>query len=164
MGKILWEPSEERKMRTNMANFITTVNKKYGKNIADYSELYQWSTKNPAEYWEAMWDFGRIKSSRGYDRVVTNIDDMLGCQWFEGAKLNFAENLLRYRDERIAIVFRGEVSNTVRITYAELYDNVARLAYSLRQAGVKDGDRVAGLMPNMPETIVAMLATTSIGA
>lgn len=164
MKKPLWEPSEKRKESTNMTRFMRFVNGKYGLNFTSYNQLYEWSIKNPADFWATMWEFGDIKTSRTYEKVATNLNDMLNCNWFEGAKLNFAENLLRYRDNHIAIIFKGESSEVVCITYAELYETVARLAISLREAGVKIGDRVAGLMPNMPETVIAMLATTSIGA
>ncbi|GAW92035.1 acetoacetate--CoA ligase [Calderihabitans maritimus] len=160
----LWEPSEERKRNANMTRFIQFINKKYGQNFNSYDQLYEWSINNIPDFWAAMWEFGQIKASRPYDRVATNLDDMLECKWFEGARLNFAENLLRYRDEHTAIIFKGEKSDTVRITYRELYDTVARLAASLREAGVETGDRVAGFMPNIPETVMAMLAATSIGA
>jgi len=164
MKKPLWEPSEKRKKSTNMTRFMQFVNQKYGQNFASYNQLYEWSIKNRTDFWAAMWEFGGVKASRTYDRVVTNPDDMLGCKWFEGARLNFAENLLRCRDDRTAIIFKGETAEPVRITYAELYDTVARLASSLRRAGVKTGDRVVGFMPNMPETVTAMLAAISIGA
>ena len=111
-----------------------------------------------------MWEFGGVKASVPYETPVADLDDMLGVRWFPGARLNFAENLLRFRDDRTALVFRSEVSEPRRLTYAQLYDQVARLARSLRQTGVGVGDRVAGFMPNMTETVVAMLATTSLGA
>ncbi len=164
MKKPLWEPSEGRKRNTNMARFLHFVNKRYRKSFTSYGQLYHWSINKIPEFWAAMWEFGGIKASRTYDRVASNLRDMLDCKWFEGARLNFAENLLRYRDNRTAIVFQGENQGPVRVTYAELYNTVARLAASLRQAGVEKGDRVAGFMPNMPETVIAMLASTSIGA
>jgi len=160
----LWTPSEERKKHTNMTQFIAYVNEKYGKGFTSYEELYQWSIHNIPDFWAAMWDFGQIKASREYDKIIDDLKKMPGAQWFIGAKLNFAENLLRYRDDKVAILFKGEAQDSVEITYLELYDRVARLAKSLREAGVVAGDRVAGFMPNMMETVVAMLAATSIGA
>lgn len=148
-----------------MTRFMEFVNKKHGRNFTTYNELYQWSIENAPAFWEAMWEFGGIIASRPYDRVVENFEDMLGSRWFVGAELNFAENLLRYRDEHTALIFKGEaMEEPVRLTCAGLYDQVARLAKSLREMGVTVGDRVAGFMPNMIETVVAMLATTSIGA
>jgi len=160
----LWTPSEERKKQTNMTRFITYVNEKYGEEFTSYEELYQWSIHNIPDFWAAMWDFGQIKASREYDKIVDDLNKMPGAQWFIGAKLNFAENLLRYRDDKVAIIFKGEAQDSVEITYLELYDRVARLAKSLREVGVVAGDRVAGFMPNMMETVIAMLAATSIGA
>ncbi|MGB9803389.1 acetoacetate--CoA ligase [Desulfofundulus sp.] len=165
MRKLLWEPSEERKKQANMTRFMEFVNKKHGHNFTTYHELYQWSVENAPAFWEAMWEFGGIIAARPYDQVVVNFEDMLGSRWFVGAELNFAENLLRYRDDHTALIFKGEaMEEPVRLTYAGLYDQVARLARSLREMGVTVGDRVAGFMPNMIETVVAMLATTSIGA
>jgi acetoacetyl-CoA synthetase len=164
MRKLLWEPSDQQKKQANITRFIKFVNEKYGLELQTYAELYEWSITSIPDFWVAMWEFGDIRASRKYDSVVKNLDDMLGAKWFTGAKLNFAQNLMRYRDDRTAIVFKSEMQNPVRVTYAELYDLVARLARSLRDMGIKKGDRVAGFMPNMIETVIAMLATTSIGA
>ncbi len=164
MGKLLWEPSEERKKQANITKYINFVNKRYGKNFRTYPELYQWSIEKIPDFWASIWDFVGIKASRKYDVVVDNVYKMPGAQWFIGAKLNFAENLLRYRDDHTAFIFRGETQITKKISYAELYDLVARLAKSLRQMGVQPGDRVAAYMPNMIETAAAMLASTSVGA
>ncbi len=164
MKEKLWEPSEERKSEANITRFISMVNQKYGQALGSYADLYDWSIKEASAFWAAMWEFGGIKASRAYDQVVEDFDQMLAARWFSGAELNFAENLLRYRDNRTALVFKGETLEPVRLTYAELYDRVARLAKSLRGIGVVKGDRVAGFMPNMAETVIAMLAATSIGA
>jgi acetoacetyl-CoA synthetase len=164
MSDLLWKPSEERKKQTNMFAFMQQVNERYGKGFATYDDLYQWSVEDSPAFWATLWDYGDVIHSRPYDEVVDDVHKMPGARWFEGAKLNFAENLLRYRDDRVALSFRGEGQATVSITYAQLYDQVARLASSLRAMGIKPGDRVAGFMPNMSETVVAMLAATSIGA
>ncbi len=164
MKKPLWTPSEGRIEQANMTRFMEYVNEKYGKKLTSYNELYQWSVDNIPDFWATMWDFGQIRASQNYTLVVDDLSKMPGARWFIGAKLNFAVNLLRYRDDRTALIFKGEVEDSVKITYAELYDRVARLAKSLREAGVVAGDRVAGFMPNMMETIIAMLATSSIGA
>lgn len=105
-----------------------------------------------------------MKASRGYDIIVDDLRKMPGARWFIGATLNFAENLLRYRDNHVALIFKGKSRETTKMTYAELYDSVARLSKSLRDMGVTKGDRVAGFMPNMIETVIAMLATATIGA
>ncbi len=164
MAKLLWEPSAERIRRTNIFRFMQTVNEKSGQQLSDYAGLYEWSIAHIPEFWQTLWDFGGVIASQPYREVIDDLGRMPGARWFSGARLNFAENLLRFRDGRDAIVFKGEGRDTVRITYEALYDEVARLASSLRAAGVKTGDRVAGFMPNMPQTIIAMLAATSIGA
>jgi acetoacetyl-CoA synthetase len=164
MSQLLWQPSEERKRQTNMYAFLEYVNQRQNKSFTTYNDLYQWSIAESPAFWAALWDYAEVIHSQPYDAVVDDVHKMPGARWFEGAKLNFAENLLRYRDDRVALSFRGEGLPTVSMTYAQLYDQVARLASSLREMGLKSGDRVAGFMPNMSETVVAMLAATSIGA
>jgi acetoacetyl-CoA synthetase len=164
MGKLLWQPTDERIKGTNMYRFMSFVKDRCGKEFNDYSSLHDWSVSNISEFWATAWDFLDIKASRMYDRVIEDEKKMPGADWFPGARLNFAENLLRYRDDRAALVFRGEDHEPVRMTYAALYDEVARLAKSMRDCGIVAGDRVAGFMPNMLETVAAMLAATSIGA
>lgn len=164
MRKPLWEPSEERKNQANMTRFIGFVNEKYGLEINSYGQLHSWSIENIPDFWATMWEFGEIKASRGYAEVVDDLSKFPGAKWFSGAKLNFAENLLNHRDDQIAFIFKGETQKSATMTYAELYDTVARLAKSLREIGVALGDRVVAYMPNLIETAVAMLAATSIGA
>ncbi len=129
-----------------------------------YNDLYQWSIDRIPDFWAAMWDFAEIKASRKYDLVVDDLKKFPGARWFPGARLNFAENLLRYRDDKLAFIFRGETQKSAKMTYRELYATVARLGKSLREIGVVSGDRVAGYMPNLMETAIAMLAATSVGA
>ncbi len=164
MGKLLWEPSEERKINANITKFMDFVNKRYGQDFHSYNQLYDWSINKIPDFWASVWDFVGIKASKDYDVVIDDVNKMPGAKWFVGARLNFAENLLRYRDDHIAFIFKGETQKSVRMSYAELYDSVARLAKSLRELGVAPGDRVVGYMPNMIETAVAMLAATSTGA
>jgi len=160
----VWEPSEERKKNANLTGFMDYVNKRYGKEFRGYDKLHDWSVKSPSEFWASVWEFVEIKASETSDTVITPAEHMMHTRWFQDARLNFAENLLRYRDNQTALIFKGEAQDAVKVTYAELYDTVARLARSLRKHGIKSGDRIAGFMPNMIETVVAMLATTSIGA
>ena len=162
--KPLWSPSEDRVKKANMTRFIEFVNRGYGKKFKTYRELYQWSVDSIPDFWAAVWDFVEVKASKRYDQVVDDLRKFPGARWFVGTKLNFAENLLRYRDDRLAFIFRGENVKSAKMTYAELYAAVARLAKSLRDIGVAPGDRVAGYMPNLIETAVAMLAATSVGA
>jgi acetoacetyl-CoA synthetase len=160
----LWSPSEEWVKKANASRFIDYVNGKQGQNLKTFADLYRWSIENTPDFWARMWEFAGIKSSRGYDQVVDDLQKMPGARWFSGARLNFAENLLRYRDDRPAFIFKGETQKYARMTYGEVYTAVARLARSLRQLGIKPGDRVAAYMPNMMETAIAMLAATSAGA
>ena len=164
MGKLLWQPSEERIKSTNIYNFMGFINEKYNKEFSDYDPLYHWSVENISDFWAAMWEYADIKASVPYEKVIEDEKKMPGAEWFPGARLNFAENLLRRRDDQVALIFKGEDHDTTKMTYAELYDEVARVAKSLRETGVQPGDRVAGFMPNMPHTIIAMLAAASIGA
>ncbi len=164
MGKLLWQPSEQRIKASNMYRFMNLINEKYNQSLAEYEDLWEWSTENIPDFWASMWDFAGIKASQPYTEVVDDLTKMPGAKWFSGAKLNFAENLLRYRDDRVALIFKGEARDSTKMTYAELYDEVARVAKSLKEAGVQSGDRVAGFMPNMPQTIIAMLGATSLGA
>ena len=164
MKQPLWQPSPERMEKTNMIKFIQLVNERFGKQYTNYDELYNWSVENIEDFWALIWELGGIIASKPYEQVVLNFDDMFNSEWFPGARLNFAENLLRFRDERTAMVFKGEDSEPSYITYAQLYDKVAQLSRALRNHGVGVGDRVAGFMPNMMEAVIAMLAATAIGA
>lgn len=164
MAKPLWKPSEKRKKESNLHKFIERVNDKHNIQLSGYEQLYYWSINNITDFWTEIWNFAEIKAFKNYDFIIDDIEKMPGAKWFAGIKLNFAENLLRYRDNRIALIFRGETEKISRISYAELYDTVARMAKSLRRLGVQPGDRVTAYMPNMIETIVCMLAAASIGA
>jgi acetoacetyl-CoA synthetase len=164
MRKPLWTPSTEQAKHANVTHFIKLVNKKHDLELNSYNELQRWSVENIPKFWAAMWKFGEIKASRTYKAVVDDLNKFPGAKWFIGTRLNFAENLLRYRDEHLAFKFKGEQHESRQLTYAELYDSVARLARPLQELGVTAGDRVAAYMPNLPETAIAMLATTSIGA
>ena len=164
MAKLLWKPSEEQIKNTNMYRFMGIVNERYQQNFNEFAPLYEWSIENIAEFWSTMWDFAGIIASKPYEQVIDDVGKMPGAGWFSGTRLNFAENLLRYRDDRVALIFKGEGQASTRMTYAELYDEVARLARALKDAGVVTGDRVVGFMPNMPAAMIAMLAASSIGA
>jgi acetoacetyl-CoA synthetase len=164
MPKKLWEPSEERIKSTNMYRFMTRVNERFDKDFTEYSQLWEWSVENLADFWATAWDFLDIKVSAPYQTVIQDKDKMPGAKFFVGSKLNFAENLLRFRDDRTALVFRGEDAVRRTLTYSQLYSEVAQTAAALTAQGVKPGDRVVGFVPNMPESIIAMLAATSLGA
>lgn len=160
----LWVPSAERQRTANITRFIALVNQKYGLALDSYFDLYHWSIEYIPDFWATLWEFAEIKASRGYDAVVDDWPKFPGTRWFVGARLNFAENLMRYRDEQPALIFQGETQRHARLTYAELYEAVARVACALREVGVAPGDRVVAYMPNLIETVIAMLAATSIGA
>src|SRR5215212_2688510 len=160
----LWTPSEERKHQANITRFMERVNAQHKLNLRSYPELYQWSVKDIPDFWAAVWDFTEIKASQPYKQVVDDLKKFPGAKWFTGSRLNFAENLLRYQDNQLAFIFKGETQTSKQMTYAELYDSVARLADSLQKMGVGVGDRVVGYMPNLIETAIGMLAATSLGA
>ena len=164
MSKLLWKPSEDRIKNSTMTQYKEYINRKHRLKCKTYGELYDWSINNISDFWATVWDFVGIRASKAYDTIVDDPQKIQGAKWFVGSKLNFAENLLRYRDDHVAFIFKGESFKTTTVTYAELYDSVAHLARSLREIGVVPGDRVAAYMPNMIETAVAMLATASIGA
>ena len=120
--------------------------------------------KQPEQFWQSVWSFcGVIASDRG-NRAVADREKMPGARWFPDARLNFAQNLLRRHDDSVALVFWGEDKIKRKVTYAELYAQTSRIAAALRALGVREGDRVAGYLPNVPEAIMAMLAASSIGA
>jgi acetoacetyl-CoA synthetase len=120
--------------------------------------------QNIPQFWASLWDFLDIQASEPATQVIDDVTKMPGATWFSGAKLNFAQNLLRYRDEHTAIIFQSEGSEPVQLSYAQLYARVAQVAKALKDMGVQPEDRVVGFMPNMPETVIAMLAATSLGA
>ena len=160
----LWQPSEERIRQTNMVRFMEDVEEDWNVDIRDYAELYRFSIEEKEKFWTSLKDYaGIIAETWGAD-VLVDGDKMPGARWFPDARLNFAENLLRRRDDADALVFWGEDRVRRRITHAGLHDRVSRLAQALVAAGVEAGDRVAAYLPNMPETVAAMLAASSIGA
>ncbi|HEY4127329.1 MAG TPA: acetoacetate--CoA ligase [Gammaproteobacteria bacterium] len=164
MSAPLWTPSPDRIRDANITHFLNHIRAEVAPDVTNQQALYRWSVEHPEKFWPQVWAFCGIKASRHWDKVLERGAKMPGAKWFTGCRLNFAENLLRYRDERTALVFRGEKGERAALTYEELYRQVAGCADALRRSGVKTGDRVAGFMPNRHETVIAMLATTSIGA
>jgi len=160
----LWQPSAERIEHAQVTGFMRGVSGVLAPTIHDWDELWRWSVDHPEHFWPAVWKFCEVKSSRRWDAVLENPRAMPGAKWFRGARLNFAENLLRFDDDRPALVWRGEDGRRRVHTYAQLHREVARLAGALRAVGVGPGDRVAGFLPNCPEAVIAMLAATSLGA
>ena len=164
MTDILWKPSRNAIESSQMMEFMQYVNVNESSSFNTYEDLYNWSISTPEIFWGQLWNFSQLIYHNDYNQVVDDIQKMPGAKWFEGATLNYAENLLRFRDSQTAIIFIDEIQNQVTISYKELYSKVSKLAYSMKQYGVGKNDRVVGFMPNIPETVVAMLATTSIGA
>jgi len=164
MEKPLWQPSPARIASANLGAFLRHVRERWGVKVTDYAGLYEWSIAERERFWQSVWWFCNVIGDDRGGPVVIDGDRMPGARWFPEARLNFAENLLRRRDRASAVVFWGEDRLKSRVTYAELYDEVSRLAQALRAAGVTAGDRVAGYMPNLPGTVIAMLAAASIGA
>ena len=160
----MWQPTEEQINNSQMMDYMQLVNQKFGLSLKKYSQLYDWSIEKAEDFWGSFWEYSQIIHHSPYSQVVDDLGKMPGAKWFDGATLNFAENLLRYRDDKIAILFQGEDGTQSSLTYKELHDQVSRLARSMREMGIVKNDRVAGFMPNIPETIITMLATASIGA
>jgi acetoacetyl-CoA synthetase len=155
--KPLWTPSPERAAQTRLAAFMKRAGKK------SYDELHAWSVNESEAFWNLLWEFAGVRGTRKGPTLIRK-NEMPGAQWFPEARLNFAENLLRERDDSDALVFWGEDRVKKRLTKNQLYQLVSRLAQALAAAGVKKGDRVAGYLPNLPESIAATLATASLGA
>ncbi|WP_018991144.1 acetoacetate--CoA ligase [Aromatoleum toluclasticum] len=159
----LWSPRPEQIAATGMAAFAERARALSGLQLPDYDALHAWSVKHSTDFWREVWDFGGVIGERGA-RALIDGDRMPGAAWFPDARLNFAENLLRDSSNEQALVFRGEDKVKRSMTRAELRAEVARFAAALREAGVRPHDRVAAYMPNLPETLVAMLAAASLGA
>jgi acetoacetyl-CoA synthetase len=164
MDQPLWQPSQARIERANMTAFARQVAAEHGARLRDYAALRAWSVEHPELFWPALWRFAGVIASRAWDAVLADGDKMPGARWFVGAELNFAQNLLRHRDDRLAIIAWTEDGRRRELSYRELYREVAKLAAALRREGVGPGDRVAAVMPHAAETIIAMLATTALGA
>jgi acetoacetyl-CoA synthetase len=160
----LWTPSADRVAAANLTRFMATLRAGGQADVWTFPALYRWSLDHPQAFWAALWAFCTVRASRPWDRVLTHPEAMPGARWFEGARLNFAENLLRRRDAGTAVAYRGEDGSEAHLTHAELHHEVTRAAAALRAAGVGVGDRVAAYLPNRPETLIAMLATASLGA
>jgi len=164
ISKPLWQPTSEQVASASITRFTQEVESQWGRTFGDYRALHDWSVEQPEEFWISVWDFcGILAATRG-NRVLERLSAVPGARFFPDAHLNFARNLLHRRDEGLAICFRSEDRVERSLTYVELYLQVAKIARGLQNAGIEPGDRVCAYMPNMPETVIAMLATTAIGA
>lgn len=160
----LWQPAPEQIASTNVTRFAREASLRWGRNFEEYVDLHRWSVEAPEEFWLNIWDWTGVIGTGDTEPVVVDREQMPGARWFPNIRLNFAQNLLRRQDAALALIFQAEDKVTRSLSFAELYAQVARLADGLKQAGVVPGDRVCGFMPNMPETVAAMLASASVGA
>lgn len=160
----IWKPSAQQIANTNMNAFQTSATRKIGREITNYAELHDWSVNCPEQFWDAVWEWGDIVASKKGAIVASNLDRMLDTKWYPEARLNFAENLLRRRDDAPALIAWAEGRERRELSFKDLYNQVSVVAQSLKALGVCAGDRVAGWLPTVPEAVIAMLATTSLGA
>jgi acetoacetyl-CoA synthetase len=160
----LWTPDDRRSSATTLSAFCSWLSARTGKSLGDYDELHRFSSADPAEFWSAVWDFTRVSGDKGEPPYIADARRMPGAAFFPGARLNFAENLLRHEGKGDAIVFWGEGKVRRRLTWDVLRADVGRASRGFAAAGVSAGDRVAGMLPNMPEGVVSMLGAASIGA
>ncbi len=163
--KILWQPTKKYIKKTNITKFINNVNQiNLDVSIENSDDLYNWSIANPQDFWSCFWKFADIKPNNFGKGILLPKQNMIDTQWFKNAKLNFTENLLKYKNNNEAIVFVSENDTKWRLTWRELYGSVSRTKQALENEGLEPGDRVVAFMPNCPDTIIFMLATASIGA
>ena len=162
--KPLWTPSAERISRSQISEICAQLNAKHAQTLRTYRDLHRFSVEQPEYFWSALWDFAGIKGTGHANEVLRDGDKMPGAQFFPESRLNFAENLLPLDDDSDALVFWGEDKERRKLSWRQLRALVSSLQQQLRASGVGLGDRVAAMMPNMPETIAAMLAATSLGA
>ena len=164
VSEILWQPSSSRIANANITEFVRQVESKTGQSLPDFNAVHAWSVAQPNVFWECLWDFCGLPPRSPDERTVENRDHMPGARWFPDSRINFASHLLTRWDDSPAMVFRSENSVRRVVSHAELYGQVADIAAALRSTGVEAGDRVCAFMPNMPETVSAMLASASLGA
>jgi len=160
----LWQPSRERVLASNLTAFARAAEPEAGHPLSDYAAIYRFSIEQPGSFWRCLWRFAGILGEGEDGPVLLDAERMPGARWFPEARLSFAENLLRRRDTAPALIAWADGRERREISHAELAADVSRLAQALAAWGIGPGDRVAGFLPNLPEAVVAMLATTSLGA
>ncbi len=160
----IWSPSPQRIARSQLTRFMRFVRERHHAPVPDYAALHRWSIEFPENFWSALWDFCEIRSQTRATQILEQGNRMPGARWFIDARLNYAENLLRRDGDTAAIIFLNERGQRRELSWAQLRRETARIADGLRAAGVQPGDRIAGYLPNIPETVIAMLAATSLGA
>jgi len=161
---VKWTPSDRRIKSSRMHEFMSNINIKYNLDLTSFADLHHWSIENKAQFWTSIWDFFEIIGTRGTEPYIEPINQMPGSKFFPNGKVNYAENMLSGNVSGTAIVFKSEDKIRKEISWKELKTQVASLANFLKEEGVVKGDRVAAYMPNMPETVIMMLASTSLGA
>ena len=164
MSAPLWKPSEERVERAQMSAFTRRAEVEAGERFGNYAALHRWSIDEPEAFWRSVWSFCEVVGEGPGERVLVGGKRMPGACWFPDARLNFAENQLRRRDAAPALVFHDEAGARRLISFADLQGQVGRLAAALCGLGLEAGDRVAGFLPNLPEAVIATLASASLGA
>ncbi len=164
MNEPMWQPTPEQIANSNITDFQRSLARDHGVGFSDFSAFWQWSVDHMEEFWLSFKEWADVRATTWGRKARIGTNRLPMVQWFPDARLNFAQNLLRRRDDSQAMVFWGEQQVRRALTWNQLYDGVSRLAQALRRLGIQPGDRVAAYMPNMPETIMAMLAATSVGA
>jgi acetoacetyl-CoA synthetase len=163
-GELLWEPSRSFKEQSVIAEYMRWLAERHNRRFDDYADLWQWSVTDLEAFWSSIVEFFGVEFQRPAERVLAD-RSMPGARWFEGAQINYAQNVFRHASaERPALVYQSETRPLAEMSWAELESQVASVAATLRSMGVKPGDRVVAYMPNIPETAVAFLAAASLGA
>src|SRR5215210_1013192 len=161
-GTLLWEPSEEFKQNANISRYMEWLKDEKGLSFEDYSELWEWSVNELEDFWASIWEYFDVQASKAYEKVLSS-REMPGTEWFVGAELNYAEHVFRNAENRLgepAVVHQSEIRPLSEMTWGELRDKTATMAASLKSLGVERGDRVAAFIPNVPEALIAFLAST----
>ncbi len=164
MNEVLWQPGDQLIAGANITAFRESINSRYDLQLENYAALHAWSVAEPELFWQSVWDQTGIIADSPSERVLVRDAVFQKARWFADARLNFAENLLRRDDRQVAIQFANELGQRSSYTYQQLNQQVAQMASALQQFGVEQGDRVAGYLPNLPETVIAMLACARLGA
>src|SRR5699024_5408228 len=163
-GTLLWEPTEERKQQSNLYDYMAWLKREKGLDFKDYSSLWQWSVDELELFWESLWEYFNIQSKQPYETILTS-HDMPGNRWFPEATINYTEHIFRQRNDNTpAIIHSSETRNTEEVTWDQLYKDTAHLQHTLKNLGVKKSDRVVAYVANIYESVVAFLATASLGA
>ena len=163
MSETLWEPDLQQARQSRIFHFLEAVNKEFSLGLETYSQLYNWSVEHYKDFWEFYRRYSGIKFHHPAREILSS-PKMPGGRWFVGAELNYSENLLGGRPDKIAVIAKREGQPVSRLTYGELSTQAAKFAAALKRCGIQPGDRIAGYLPNIPETLIAMLGSASIGA